>query len=307
MQTVPGVTTIPFVPEELMQPKTNGDMRSLAVFSGRMENAQKPQPSVCTNMSAVAVTETTELRRVLPVDDLLVSEPETSIFHFNDVVFWLSSDLLTRCSLTKCFLAWCQELFSIDFDHEYLLRGIAMGFEIVPDVPVVPSADCLNYSSALEPNAEKLLDVLFREELAAGKLSLVTQKPVRVNAIGAVSKKGSLTPRPITDCSRPKGLSLNSFTAFDPFCFQTIDDVIEGSSQDCYYAVVDIKWAYRTVPIHPAHRVLQGLRWAFDGESERFYQDNFLCFGLSGAPGIFHRLSTAVARMMMRKGYEIVS
>ena len=72
---------------------------------------------------------------------------------------------------------------------------------------------------------------------------------------------------------------------------------------DCFFATVDIKSAYRWVPVYPPHRTLQGFRWAFNG-SYKFFTDNFLCFGLKNAPSIFHRISCALTRMMARKGFS---
>ena len=132
-------------------------------------------------------------------------------------------------------------------------------------------------------------------------------KPHRIQAIGAVPKKGSSTPRPITDCSRPLHDSLNSYLTALPFTFESIDDVVTLSKPFSFYAVVDIKSAYRWVPIFPNHRTLQGFRWSFNNEPENYYVDNFLCFGLSIAPAIFQRISTAIARSVRRAGYSIVS
>ena len=120
-------------------------------------------------------------------------------------------------------------------------------------------------------------------------------------------KKDSSTPRPITDCSRPLHDSLNSYLTAETFSFDSIDDVVNLSNLFSFYAVVDIKSAYRWVPIFPAHRTLQGFRWSFDNEPEYYYVDNFLCFGLSIAPAIFQRVSTAIARTVRRAGYNIVS
>ena len=139
------------------------------------------------------------------------------------------------------------------------------------------------------------------------RFTQVDSKPRRIQAIGAVPKKDSRTPRPITDCSRPLHDSLNSYLTAESFTFDSMDDVVDLSFPFSFYAVVDIKSAYRWVPISPAHRTLQGFRWSFDDGPELFYVDNFLCFGLSIAPSIFQRISTAVARTVKRAGYSIVS
>lgn len=122
-----------------------------------------------------------------------------------------------------------------------------------------------------------------------------------------MKKTGSETPRPITDCSRPFARSLNSYIGNAPFKFEGIDDVLLQSSFGSHYAIVDIKAVYRHVPVYPPHRQLQSFRWQFTGEPERYFIDNFLCFGLSNGPEIFHRISSVIARKVRFYGYKIVS
>ena len=172
---------------------------------------------------------------------------------------------------------------------------------------MVTACDSKNYRSAIEPSTKPLLNQLFREELQLQRFTAVDQKPHRIQAIGAVPKKDSKTPRPITDCSRPLHDSLNSYLTAESFSFDSIDDVVNISLPFSYYAVIDIKSAYRWVPIFPPHRTLQGFRWSFDDGPENFYVDNFLCFGLSIAPAIFQRISTAIARTVRRAGFSVVS
>ena len=70
---------------------------------------------------------------------------------------------------------------------------------------------------------------------------------------------------------------------------------------------MDIKAAYRAVPVFPPHRQLQGFRWKFDWErTEHYFVDNFLCFGLANAPAIFNRISTAIARFLRLKNHIVV-
>ena len=134
------------------------------------------------------------------------------------------------------------------------------------------------------------------------------EKPIRIQAIGAVPKKDSLVPRPITDCSRPYDNSLNSYMQTEKFCFSTVEQAILASKPFNYYAIVDIESAYRWVPIYPPHAQLQGFRWQFSDEAqEHYYVDNFLCFGLAIAPSIFNRISSAVVRIIQRAGFKCLS
>ena len=223
-------------------------------------------------------------------------------------MLYTNNYLSSQCSLTKKFSFW-QEMLEGDFDAPFLLDGIYNGFKLInfPLSDMLPS-DAKNYKSALCPENKSFLDTLFRKEIALGRFTKQTRKPIRIQSIGAVPKKDSKVPRPITDCSRPFTNSLNSYLYADKFNFCGIDQAVLRSKPFCYYGIVDIESAYRWVPIYPPHSQLQGFRWQFEGESEAsFYVDNFLCFGLNIAPAIFNRISTAIVRMMTRAGHTCLA
>ena len=107
----------------------------------------------------------------------------------------------------------------------------------------------------------------------------------------------------ITDCSRPPGTSLNDYIKRDleSFRMNSIDTAVSVSTDNCFYAIVDIESAWRWVSVFPPHRELQGFRWMFgphDPSRYEYFVDNRLCFGVSCTPAIFNRLSNAVVRMM---------
>ena len=62
-------------------------------------------------------------------------------------------------------------------------------------------------------------------------------------------------------------------------------------------AVVDIKSAYRAVPIFPDHRKYLGLKWEINGETV-FIEDSRLCFGLCLGPSYFDKISGFVYNIM---------
>ena len=155
------------------------------------------------------------------------------------------------------------------------------------------------------------MDDLFLKELYLGRISQVSSKPRCVCAIGRVLKKDSGKSRPITDCSRPLGRSLNDYIQRDleSFRMNSIDNAVAMSVPGCFYSIVDIESAWRWVPVFPPHRELQRFRWMFGPHNPSQYQnfvDNRLCFGLSCAPSIFNRLSNAIVRVMHRCGFSCV-
>ena len=153
------------------------------------------------------------------------------------------------------------------------------------------------------------MDLLFKKELDLQRISPSPKKPVCIHAIGAVEKKNTSELRPVSDCSRPAGQSINDHIEYPKQRFNSVDCATRHMSPGCYMAIVDISKAYRHVPVRPEHRTYQGSRWMFgplNKANYEYYQDNFLCFGLSCAPGIFTRITNAVQRMMGRRGYHRV-
>ena len=106
----------------------------------------------------------------------------------------------------------------------------------------------------------------------------------------------------------PKGLGVNSYVpSLDKLHFQTIDDAIKLVDEGYFLAKIDLRHAYRSVPIHPSNFPATGLKWLFSCDQEpTFMYDTRLCFGGRRSPGIFHRLTQSVRRMMCRRGFEAV-
>ena len=66
-----------------------------------------------------------------------------------------------------------------------------------------------NYYSAAVSSKEEM-DYLIKSELSQGKFTISEDKPICVHALGAI-QKSSGGIRNITDCSRPKGQSVNNY------------------------------------------------------------------------------------------------
>lgn len=183
---------------------------------------------------------------------------------------------------------------------------------IIDGFPVVESVGfelyvCDNYKSILTPNAKAAMDKIVRKELDEQMISIVNQVPHCVHALGAVDKPdGGI--RPITDCSRPVGRSVNSFSSslVEPFHYMSVDDVTRILEPMDYMAVVDIKSAYRAVAICQEHRKFLGFRWELDGVSHNFC-DNRLCFGLRTGPCHYVKISAFVSRVLKEKfGLDVI-
>ena len=189
-----------------------------------------------------------------------------------------------------------------DLNADYIYSGVSKGFKIV-DNSFSGSYFCTNYDSILDPEFKSQMDNTIASELVEGKVSIVSDRPQCVHALGAIRKSNGKL-RPITDCRRPEGLSINNSmsTTAKEFTFMKLDQVAEYMSQDCWFAVLDLKAAYRSVHIYPLHRKFQGFMWEVNGVSE-YLTDNCLSFGLKCAPFIFSRLTEFVLRGMERRGH----
>jgi hypothetical protein len=176
-----------------------------------------------------------------------------------DYCFHAISDVYTQLNVCHFY----HELFDmgeVDCDWLYIFGGVRHGFKIV-DEGTATSYNCSNYSSILQPKVRAQMTELVKSEIQQGKIMVVEERPQCVHSLGAVFKKsGSL--RPITDCSRPYEKSINNFmdTTRSTFSYIRISDVTAKMTRDCYMSVVDIKSAYRSVPIYPAHRKFQGFQ-----------------------------------------------
>ncbi len=80
----------------------------------------------------------------------------------------------------------------------------------------------------------------------------------------------------------------------------SVDDVVHQImklGQGAYLAKMDVKQAYRNVPVHPTDSLLLGMRW-----EDKVYVDRTLPFGLRSAPLIFSALADALQWMMEQRG-----
>lgn len=143
-------------------------------------------------------------------------------------------------------------------------------------------------------------------ELANKKYVVSREKPHCIHVLGAVPKKESHKYRPITDCKRPIGYSINHhmYTTFKEFCYTTVDKVIELIKPGFYMASVDIASAYRSIMIHPSNWKYQGVKWSINGVPTYLY-DTHLCFGIRCAPYLFTQVSNFVLRCLKRRGFQL--
>jgi len=202
-------------------------------------------------------------------------------------------------------LAWESELGN-DCDKDFILSGIKNGFDII-DIdsdPVRVESD--NHPSA-SPGSQyfSLASIQVQDEIINGNYIAVQEPPLIVSPLGVIPKTDGGV-RIIHDCSRPQGMAVNDYVSSEEHHrFQSVDDAAKLIKEGYYMAKVDLKSAYRSVSISEHSCSVTGLKWFINGSYQYFF-DSKLPFGSKLAPGIFHRLSQAVRRIMSRKGYSNV-
>ena len=204
--------------------------------------------------------------------------------------------------------SWTHELsYEIDAPlRNYLFYGIKDGFTIVDPEADVPSYDSPNYISSTSGPAFEFMNNLLRTELHQGKYIRTDSIPHCIHALGAIPKPDGKY-RPITDCRRPLGSSINNYMNLtcETFSYNSVDDVCSQLQQGCYMATIDISSAYRSISINPKQWTYQGIRWNFDG-SETLMMDTRICFGGKNSPYLFTQISNFVTRCMIRRGFPNV-
>ena len=201
---------------------------------------------------------------------------------------------------------WLAELIG-DEDEAFLADGIKNGFKLAPaDCTFVP-AQQNNYKSATSTERRATVEQTILGEIAEGNYIVTDVKPAIVSALGAIPKPNSSEVRLIHDCSRPPGRALNDYICCQSFKFQTLDEAIKLLRPNYFMAKIDLRHAYRSIPIHKSNYAGTGLHWHFAGSSQpTYFYDTRLPFGAKCSPEIFHRLTQSVRRMMARRGFKTV-
>lgn len=206
--------------------------------------------------------------------------------------------------LGQCYAAWEEEL-GADEDRVFILDGIKNGFDIVdcsahPTSPVDPPN---NRSAQPDSPLHKQATQQVLSEVEQGNYIVCNDKPAVISPFSVI-KKPDGGVRLIHDGSQPVGSAMNDYATLDTHHrFQTVDDAAKLMWPGYYMAKVDLKSAYRSVPISAHSQKFTGLKWKF-GKQTVYLQDCRLPFGSKMAPGIFHRLTQSVKRMMSRRGYD---
>ena len=206
-----------------------------------------------------------------------------------------STDISSRLT------AWEEELEG-DPDRHFILHGLSNGFDIIDCDSDPTRVHCPNHPSARpgRPLYEKACEQV-QKEIDMGHYEILPEPPTIISPIGVIPKPdGGI--RLIHDCSHPPGRAVNDYCSVEwKQKFSTVDEAASLVTKSCFMTKVNLKNAYRSVRISDHSKSVTGLRWQF-GNKTVYLHDTRLPFGSKLAPGIFHRLSQAVRRMLKRRG-----
>lgn len=177
-------------------------------------------------------------------------------------------------------------------DAVLLLHGFQFGFKI----PYEGSREgrlSRNHMSALQ--YPKIVWKKLQDEIAEGRVAGPFPDPpfpnLIVSPIGLVPKSTPGEFRLIFDLSFPKGDSINSHippelasTEYTPF--DAAIDLVHQEGQGSYLIKVDVKSAFRLLPIHPSDFPLLGMQF-----QQQYFVDKALPFGLSVSCALFEKFS----------------
>ncbi len=196
-------------------------------------------------------------------------------------------------------------------DHEfvaYILQGIRKGFRIG-----------FNRLSSCRPATRNLqsvrdhpeiVDAYLSNEVTLGraiylaKSTLPSIPELTVSPIGVIPKRNRPDKwRLIVDLSSPKGRSVNDGidSSLCSLAYASIDDavgILRTLGTGALMAKLDLKDAYRVVPVHPHDRPLLGMQW-----KEGVFIDATLPFGLRSAPKLFSAVADGLMWMVHNQGF----
>lgn len=208
--------------------------------------------------------------------------------------------------------AWKEKLkHHPDKDYvRYILRGIEQGFCIgVEDQrPSFRPASQNMLSAKQHPS---VIEEYIQKEVANGNMfgpfTPQGAPKVHINRFGAIPKKYQPGKwRLITDLSYPEGHSINDSIKSElaSLTYITVDEIANQAvalGKGALMAKIDIKSAFRLIPVWPQDRQFLGMHW-----NNLVYIDGVLPFGLRSAPKVFNAVADAIEWCVAHEGVEFL-
>ena len=189
-------------------------------------------------------------------------------------------------------------------EAELLIHDIFWGVSILPPgvrPSDIPPFEVPNYPST--PLVAAAITAKLADELAAGRIRPVVERPSHLTAIYGKEEPGSV--RVISDFSAPEGRALNDYTDNMHFTMLSHEDAFALLRPGAHMAKLDIRKAYRAIGVRPEQWHLLAFAWQDPTTGvTTYYIDTRLPFGHAKAPEAFCRIAAAVRAMMAAQGYQ---
>lgn len=174
-----------------------------------------------------------------------------------------------------------------------MYNGFENGFKIPYEGPRNDRHSKNHGSAFTQPD---LINERLQDEIKLGRVAGPFDSPplenLLISPIGLVPKSTPGQFRLIFDLSYPHGSSVNSgiskvYSSVAYTHFDEITKMVQREGQGSYLFKVDIKSAFRLLPIHPEDFSLLGMEF-----QEKYYVDKCLPFGLSVSCALFEKFSS---------------
>ena len=171
------------------------------------------------------------------------------------------------------------------------VRGYEIEFEQQPVQTCIPNQLSVSITEEKQINAE------IKNFLAKGIIHKVNSKPGQYFS--------NIFIRPKKDGSVRLILNLKQFNANVEkihFKMETLKTVVNAMRKNCFFASVDLKDAYYSVPVAQIHRKYLRFKWFGN-----MYEFTCLPNGLASAPRVFTKLLKPVFASLRQKGFTNVA
>ena len=218
---------------------------------------------------------------------------------------------LQACNITTPLEVSAWRNFLTSHPHRdlvhFFLQGVVHGFRIgfnYGDYLLQISARKNLQSAGEHPEViDRYLQKEMDEQRVVGPFSRAMVPGLHVSRFGVIPKSHqSDSWRLIVDLSYPKGRSINDGIPKElcSITYISIDDVIQRIlmlGPGTLLAKIDIKSAFRLMPVHPGDRHLLAMEWR-----SGVFIDTCLPFGLRSSPKLFNILADLLAWILEHQG-----
>ena len=179
----------------------------------------------------------------------------------------------------------------------YITQEIKRGFRLGFDYGR-PLKSAANNMLSTRQHPQLIRDYLVEESVTGrviGPLPRETLLDIHISRFGLIPKKSPGEWRLIVDLSSPDGRSVND-GVYEHLCslkYISVEDALQvvlSLGRGSLLAKIDIKKAYRNIPVAPADHLLLGMIWG-----NQLFVDSTLPFGLRSAPKSSQRWQTRLS------------